>query len=282
MTGDFLGASLGPQSGVSPFRARWRGGVQMGSGLSDDVLLDDGQWCASAGYSEVGRRPEVAAHAGADAAADEFVSPHCVGGATIQALYECRDCHCGRVGDEKVHVVGFAVELDQLDIEIGAHVVHGVLGEGEDLVGEHRAPILGREHQMCMQQRHAVPGMAIGLGCHRSALQSQNADALSVPHRTDTSSAADAGAGVRVLPGGVQRRTARTRRGVSGRGEAVGQRDSTPGDHRRPRQRPSGRGWARCRVWLWCSRSTTPVVPGGISSTRPTGNARAARWAGRA
>ena len=45
-----------------------------------------------------------------------------VGGATIQALYECRDCHCGQVGDEKVHVVGFAVELDQLDIEIGAHV----------------------------------------------------------------------------------------------------------------------------------------------------------------
>ena len=129
MTGDFLDASLGPQSGVSPFRAV--AGVD-GVCLSDDVLLDDGQWCASAGYSEVGRRPEVAAHAGTDAAADEFVSPHCVGGATIQALYECRDCHCGQVGDEKVHVVGFAVELDQLDIEIGAHVVHGVLGEGED------------------------------------------------------------------------------------------------------------------------------------------------------
>jgi len=71
----------------------------------------------------------VAAHAGTDAAADEFVSPHCLGGATIQALYECRDCHCGQVGDEKVHVVGFGVELDQLDIEIGAHVVHGVLAK---------------------------------------------------------------------------------------------------------------------------------------------------------
>ena len=112
MTGDFLDASLGPQSGVSPFRA-----VAGADGvcLSDDVLLDDGQWCASAGYSEGRRRPEVAAHAGTDAAADEFVSPHCVGGATIQALYECRDCHCGQVGDEKVHVVGFAVELDQLE-----------------------------------------------------------------------------------------------------------------------------------------------------------------------
>ena len=125
------------------------------------------------------------------------------------------------VGDEQVHVVGFAVELDQLDIEIGAHGAHGVLGEGEHLVGEHRAAILGHEHQMCLQRRHAVPGAAIGLGCHRSALQSDYADALPVPHRTDTGPAADAGAGVRLLPGGVQRRTASTRRGLPGRGETL-------------------------------------------------------------
>ena len=34
--------------------------------------------------------------------------------------------------------------------------------------------------------RHAVSGAAVGLGCHRSALRSGYADALPVPHRTDT------------------------------------------------------------------------------------------------
>jgi hypothetical protein len=38
-----------------------------------------------------------------------------------------------------VDVVGFAVELDQLGVEFGAHATHGVLGEGEHRVGEHRA-----------------------------------------------------------------------------------------------------------------------------------------------
>ena len=96
-------------------------------------------------------------------------------------------------------MVGFAVELDRLDIEVGARGSHGVLGEGEHLVGEHRAAIVGDEHQMCMRRRRAVPGAAIGLGCHRSAVGSDYADALPVPHRTDTGSAEDAGAGIRLL-----------------------------------------------------------------------------------
>jgi hypothetical protein len=32
-------------------------------------------------------------------------------------------------------VVGFAVELDQVDIEFGAHATHGVLATGEHLAG---------------------------------------------------------------------------------------------------------------------------------------------------
>jgi hypothetical protein len=35
-------------------------------------------------------------------------------------------------------MVNFAVELDQLDIELGAHATHGVLAVGEHRVGEHR------------------------------------------------------------------------------------------------------------------------------------------------
>jgi hypothetical protein len=47
-----------------------------------------------------------------------------------------------------MHMVGLAVELDQLDIEFGAYAAHYVLGEDEHGVGEHRAPVCGSEHQM--------------------------------------------------------------------------------------------------------------------------------------
>ena len=92
----------------------------------------------------------------------------------VRPLSRCTsvgDRQCWRVGDEQVHVVGFAVELHQLDIEFGAHRAHGVLAEGEHLVGEYRAPELGHEHQMSVQQRHAVPGASVGLACQWSPLR---------------------------------------------------------------------------------------------------------------
>ena len=98
---------------------------------------------------------------------------------------------------------------------------------------KHRSPVLRHEHHVGVQQRHAVPGTAIARGCcHRRPLQSGDADALPVSHRTDIGPAGDAGAGVRVLPGGVQRRAESPRRGVWGSGEVVRQRDSALRDHR--------------------------------------------------
>jgi len=47
-----------------------------------------------------------------------------------------------------VYVVGFAVELNQLDLELGAYRAHGVLTKGEHRVGEQLAPKLGDGHQM--------------------------------------------------------------------------------------------------------------------------------------
>jgi hypothetical protein len=104
------------------------------------------------------------------------------GGVTFQSLHECRDRQGGWVLHGQVSVVGVAVELEQRGVEFGARGALGVLGEGERVVGEHRPAVLGYEHQMGMQRRHAVPGAAVGLGCHRSALQSEDADALPVPH----------------------------------------------------------------------------------------------------
>jgi hypothetical protein len=35
----------------------------------------------------------------------------------------------GPVGDQQTHVISFAVELDQLDVEVSAHCSDGVLAE---------------------------------------------------------------------------------------------------------------------------------------------------------
>jgi hypothetical protein len=121
---EILGASLGLQSGVSPSRVS--AGVARRSewsSLSVDVLLDDRQG-AAAGDSEVGRRPQVAAHAGADTRTGE-PAPDGEGRAAFEALGQNRNRQRGRVRDEQVLMVGFAVELHQFDGEIGAHGAHG-------------------------------------------------------------------------------------------------------------------------------------------------------------
>ena len=56
-----------------------------------------------------------------------------------------------------MHVVGLAVELDQLDIEFGAHGAHGGFGDGGYWIGERFASELGHEDEVGVQQRHAVP-----------------------------------------------------------------------------------------------------------------------------
>src|SRR5258707_13016454 len=45
-------------------------------------------------------------------------------------------------------VVGFAVELDQLDVEFRADGVHGVFAVGEHRVGVDRTRVFGHEHRM--------------------------------------------------------------------------------------------------------------------------------------
>lgn len=77
----------------------------------------------------------------------------------------------GRIGDQYMHVVGFAVELDQLDIELGAHGAHGGFGEGEHWIGEQFASKLGHEDEVGVQQRHAVPVAAVGRSCQWAPLR---------------------------------------------------------------------------------------------------------------
>jgi flavin-binding protein dodecin len=63
----------------------------------------------------------VSAHAGADAGADEL-APDAVGGAGFKPLDKNGNREWGRVSDQQMHVVGFAVELYQLDVEFGADI----------------------------------------------------------------------------------------------------------------------------------------------------------------
>jgi len=74
----------------------------------------------------------------------------------FESLSQDRSRHRGWIRHEHVHVVGLAVELKQLGIEVDAHAAHGVRAEGEHGVGEHPAPVLGYEFQLGMQQRHAM------------------------------------------------------------------------------------------------------------------------------
>src|SRR6266436_10090990 len=118
-----------------------------------------------------------------------------------------------------VHVAGSAVEIAQL----GWPRCHRGFREDEHGDGEHLPLSCGYEHRVSVQRGPAVlGGAARGLGCRRSALAWWCAKALPVPHGTDTSSATESGQGVRVLPGGVQRRAPRARRDLSGWGETGG------------------------------------------------------------
>jgi hypothetical protein len=64
-------------------------------------------------------------HAGADLRPG-VLAARCVSGAAFNALDETGNRRRGWVRDEQVHVVGLAVGLDQLDIELGARCVHRV------------------------------------------------------------------------------------------------------------------------------------------------------------
>lgn len=95
----------------------------------------------------------MSAHAGADAGTGEFAA-HRVGGAAFEPLGENGDRECGRISNQQVHVVGLAVELHQIDIQLGADGAHGGFGEGEYGIGEQ----LGFEQEPDPASEDPTPG----------------------------------------------------------------------------------------------------------------------------
>ena len=69
-------------------------------------------------------------------------------------------------------MIGLAVELAQFGIHLGTHTAHQLLAEDEHGVGEHRAPVLGDEHEMGMQivdGASATPNVGIGMARQHAA-----------------------------------------------------------------------------------------------------------------
>ena len=79
---------------------------------------------------------------------------------TLERSDQIGQGHLGRVVDQQVYVIVFAVELHQLGIKIFADACDNQLHGIEMLLLEHIAPILGYEYQMNMEGKYAVSSMA--------------------------------------------------------------------------------------------------------------------------
>ena len=73
----------------------------------------------------------------------------------VEASNQPGDRHRGRDVHQQVNVLGLAVELGQLGPEVRAHVPHDLLDAVQVPRGEH--PVPGDEHQVGVQDEHAVP-----------------------------------------------------------------------------------------------------------------------------
>ncbi len=127
-----------------------------GTVLLLDVLPHDRQRRAADGPGEVGPGPQALR---APVVPDEVgeLLAQAAGGDALEAVDQLRDGDLGREVDQQVHVVGVAVEHDQLDLEVVADHAHDLFHPREVPVTEHAMPILGHEHRVCVQQERAVP-----------------------------------------------------------------------------------------------------------------------------
>jgi hypothetical protein len=121
-----------------------------------DVVPDDAQRSAPAGYGEVQRGPEDAVHGMPVHAAGEFRSQP-PGRHAVEAVHERRHSRLRRILSEQVHMVVLAVEFAQLRAEVTAHLPHRILARSEHVRVQHAAPVLRHEDQMNVERGCHVP-----------------------------------------------------------------------------------------------------------------------------
>ena len=129
------------------FRAEVNRRGSGGAGLVLDVLPQHGDGCPADRSSEVGARPEPLRTPVVLLQFGELPA-HIPAGHPFEAVDEMRDSDLGREGHQQVHMVGFAVELDQFALEVGAHVAEDRFQSGQVRVSEHFVTVLGNENQV--------------------------------------------------------------------------------------------------------------------------------------
>ena len=130
-----------------------------------DVFAEHFDRRSAARSDEIGRRPQ-----GFRARLQHMreLFPDLPAGYTLEAVYEMRDLHHGRIFDHQVNVVALAVELDQSHVEVRAHALRHDFQAPQHFAVEQRFPVLGHEYDMGMQQRYnaAAPAKIVTFHLH--------------------------------------------------------------------------------------------------------------------
>jgi putative transposase len=93
--------------------------------------------------------------------ADPVALAQSAGGDALERVHQSGDRGRGRVGNQQVHVVVFAVHLDQLSIDVGADAGAHLTKRVQVLTGQHPTPVLGPEDQLDVDRRDAVSSSAV-------------------------------------------------------------------------------------------------------------------------
>ena len=78
-------------------------------------------------------------------------------GHTLEAVHEVGNGDLGRVLDQQMYIIVFAVHLDQLSLEIGADIGEDGAQPIDGVAIEHLAAILRHKDQMDMHLKNTVP-----------------------------------------------------------------------------------------------------------------------------
>jgi len=124
-----------------------------------DVLAHDVDGHTATGCREVARRPQHAPTLEPRMEVSKLLAKHPAGDA-LEAVHERGERDLGRVVDEQVNMIGLAIELDELCVEIVTDGTKDRLERRHVLLTEDTAPVFGHEDQMCMDGKNAVSSSA--------------------------------------------------------------------------------------------------------------------------
>src|SRR5690606_27951364 len=172
-----------------------------------DVLLHDAERCAAGRSGEVRAGPEaLCPPVVADQVGELLAQPP--GGDALEAVDQFGHGDLRREVHEQVDVVVLAVELHQFGLEVLTHGPHDLLAPRQVPIGEDLVPVLRHENQVDMHPEDTVTTSTnVLIDTHKPiAYHDPGAASVQLPPVPGRRSAHGAGEGVRVRPGGLQRR----------------------------------------------------------------------------